>query len=87
MPDLTYAVDLAAPAERVWDFLTRPAEVVTVTDPEAGVRLIAGPDVMAPGTANELEITGFGLPQRVIYEVTAFTPARRRRGRGVHRRR
>ena len=74
MPELNYAVALAAPAADVWDFLIRPAEVVTVTDPGAGVRLLAGPDVMALGTANELEVTGFGLPQRVVYEVTAFEP-------------
>ena len=74
MPEARYAVALAAPAAEVWDFLTRPAEVVTVTDPDAGVRLIAGPDVMELGTANELEVTGFGLPQRVVYEVTQFAP-------------
>ena len=74
MPEARYAVALAAPAAEVWDFLIRPAEVVTVTDPGAGVRLISGPDVMALGTANELEVTGFGLPQRVVYEVTRFAP-------------
>ena len=74
MPEVHYSVALAAPAAEVWEFLTRPAEVVTVTDPEAGVRLMSGPDVMELGTANELEVTGFGLPQRVVYEVTAFDP-------------
>ena len=72
MPDLTYAVALAAPAADVWEFLIRPANVMTVTDPGSGVRLLSGPDVMAPGTANELEVTGFGLPQKVTYEVTTF---------------
>ena len=74
MPEAHYTVALAAPAGDVWDFLTRPDAVASVTDPDAGVRLIDGPAVMAAGTANELEVTGFGLPQRVIYEVTAFAP-------------
>ena len=74
MHELRFDVDLAAPAAEVWDFLIRPASVMTVTDPDGGVRLIDGPEVMAAGTVNELEVTGFGLPQKVIYEVTDFTP-------------
>ncbi|MEM9703011.1 MAG: SRPBCC family protein [Planctomycetota bacterium] len=71
--ELQFSVALAAPAGTVFACLIRPHEVMTLTDPDAGVRLLAGPEVMAEGTANELEITGFGLPQRVIYTVTALT--------------
>ena len=80
MHEVEYTVALAAPVAEVWDFLARPAQVVTVTDPEAGVRLIAGPEIMSLGTANELEVTGFGLPQKVTYEVTAFAPPAGDRG-------
>ena len=73
--EVTRTVRLAAPASAVWDVLTRPAEVMAaLTDPDSGVRLLSGPAVMAPGTATELEVTGFGLPQRVTYEVAALTP-------------
>ena len=70
--ELHFSVALAAPAAEVFDCLIRPAQVMTLTDPAAGVRLLDGPEVMAAGTAHELEITGFGLPQRVVYAVTAF---------------
>ena len=72
MHERRYETRLAAPAAEVFAFLRRPAEVVTVTDPDAGVRLLGGPEVMAVGTANELEVVGFGLPQRVTYTVTAL---------------
>ncbi|NNJ27643.1 SRPBCC family protein [Alienimonas chondri] len=70
--ELESTVALAASPAEVFACLIRPAEVMTLTDPSAGVRLLRGPDVMAEGTANELEITGFGVPQRVIYTVTGF---------------
>ena len=72
MHEVRSTLALAAPAAEVFAFLRRPADVMTVTDPDAGVRLLSGPEVMAVGTANELEITGFGLPQRVTYTVTAL---------------
>ncbi len=70
--ELEFSVALAAAPAEVFALLIRPAEVMTLTDPSAGVRLLNGPGAMAMGTANELEITGFGVPQRVIYTVTAF---------------
>ena len=70
--EVRLSVALAAAPAEVFACLVRPAEVMTLTDPSAGVRLLGGPEVMAPGTANELEITGYGVPQRVVYTVTAF---------------
>ena len=72
MHERRYETRLAAPAAEVFAFLRRPTDVVTVTDPGAGVRLLTGPEEMALGTANELEVSGFGLPMRVTYTVTAF---------------
>ncbi|MFH5806265.1 SRPBCC family protein [Alienimonas sp. DA493] len=70
--ELEFSVALAATPAEVFACLIRPAEVMTLTDPNAGVRLLNGPEVMAEGTANELEVVGFGVPQRVVYTVTAF---------------
>ncbi|QDT15561.1 SRPBCC family protein [Alienimonas californiensis] len=70
--ELHFTVALAAAPAEIFACLIRPEEVMTLTDPNAGVRLRSGPKVMAAGTANELEITGFGVPQRVVYTVTAF---------------
>ena len=74
MTEYKTAVALAAPPSEVFDFLTRPADVMDVTDPSAGITLLSGPEVMAAGTANELEVRGYGPTQRVTYTVTAFEP-------------
>ena len=74
MPEYTTAVRLAAPPNEVFEFLTRPDNVMGVTDPSAGISLLSGPEAMARGTSNELEVRGYGPTQRVTYTVTAFDP-------------
>ena len=70
--ELQYTLALAAPPAEVFAFLIRPANGLTLTDPDAGVRWLSGPEVMTRGSVNELEVRGFGLPRRVVYEVAAF---------------
>ena len=70
--ELRSALALAAPPAEVFAFLIRPANGPTLTDPDAGVRWLSGPEVMTRGSVNELEVRGFGLPRRVVYEVAAF---------------
>ncbi len=63
---------LAAPAEEIFDFLIRPENVIRVTAPNAGLKPVAAPDVLEQGSRIELELSGFGPPQRFLYEVTEF---------------
>ncbi len=63
---------LAAPPEEVFDFLIRPENVIRVTAPDAGLRPVGAPEVLAQGSRIELELTGLGPPQRFLYEVTEF---------------
>ena len=70
--ELQSALALAAPPAEVFAFLIRPANGPTLTDPDAGVRWLSGPEVMTRGSVNELEVRGFGLPRCVVYEVAAF---------------
>ena len=59
MPEYTTAVRLAAPPTEVFDYLTRPENVMAVTDASAGITLLSGPEVMGRRTSNELEVRGF----------------------------
>lgn len=63
---------LAAPAEEIFDFLIRPENVIRVTAPNAGLKPVAAPEIFEQGSRIELELTGYGPPQRFLYEVTEF---------------
>jgi ligand-binding SRPBCC domain-containing protein len=63
---------LAAPAEAIFDFLIRPENVIRVTAPNAGLKPVSSPDVLEQGSRIELELSGYGPPQRFLYEVTEF---------------
>lgn len=65
-------VIVAAPADEVFDFLIRPENVIRVTAPSSGLKPVGAPDILEQGSRIELELTGFGPPQRFLYEVTEF---------------
>lgn len=63
---------LKAPAEQVFDFLVRPENVIKVTAPSVALKPVTAPDVLERGSRIELELSGFGPPQRFLYEVIEF---------------
>lgn len=63
---------LAAQPEEIFDFLIRPDNVIKVTAPNSGLRPVASPDIFERGSRIELELSGFGPPQRFLYEVIEF---------------
>jgi ligand-binding SRPBCC domain-containing protein len=65
-------ITLAAPPEEIFDFLIRPENVIRVTAPNAGIKPISSPEILEQGSRIELELTGYGPPQRFTYEVTEF---------------
>ena len=65
-------VTLAAPPEDIFDFLVRPENVIRVTAPNVALRPVAAPEVFEQGSRIELELSGFGPPQRFLYEVIEF---------------
>jgi len=65
-------VVLAAPPDEVFDFLVRPENVIRVTAPGSGLKTVSAPEIFEQGSRIELELTGFGPPQRFLYEVTEF---------------
>ena len=63
---------LAAPADEIFDFLIRPENVIRVTAPDVALKPVTAPEVFEQGSRIELELSGFGPPQRFLYEVTEF---------------
>ncbi len=72
MASLRTETILAAPAEEIFDFLIRPENVIRVTAPNSGLKPVAAPEVLEQGSRIELELSGFGPPQRFLYEVSEF---------------
>lgn len=65
-------LQLAVSPEEIFDFLSRPENAAKITAPEAGLRTVVAPEVLEHGSRIELELTGFGPPQRFVYEVIEF---------------
>jgi ligand-binding SRPBCC domain-containing protein len=72
MPLLEASVSIRCPIERVFDFLTLSDNFAKIVPVDLQVRLVQSPGRLALGSRFEVQITGFGMPQNVIYEITAF---------------
>jgi ligand-binding SRPBCC domain-containing protein len=65
---------LARPVEEVFDFLCNPANLIRVTPPELHMRLVDGPPRLELGSRITLQGRRWGIPQRIVSEVTALEP-------------
>jgi ligand-binding SRPBCC domain-containing protein len=74
MPVFESTTILACPVERVWDFLCHPANLVLVSPPEMHLRLVEGPERLHLGARITIAGRRWGIPQRIVSEVTAFEP-------------
>jgi ligand-binding SRPBCC domain-containing protein len=64
----------ARPVAEVFDFFAQPANLVRVSPPELHMRLVEGPERLALGSRITLKGRRWGIPHRVVSEVTAFEP-------------
>jgi ligand-binding SRPBCC domain-containing protein len=62
------------PVEEVFAFFRDPANLVRVSPPDLCMRLVEGPAQLALGSRVVLQGRRWGVPQRVVSEVTAFDP-------------
>jgi ligand-binding SRPBCC domain-containing protein len=72
MPHFEQTMRLSRPVAEVFDFFARPANLVRVSPPELHLRLIEGPERLELGARLTLRGWRWGVPQRVVSEVTAF---------------
>jgi ligand-binding SRPBCC domain-containing protein len=74
MPSFESADEYAVPPAAVFALLRRPAVLVQLAPPEMRLQVESGPDELGFGSRLVLRGRRWGVPQRVVSEVTAFEP-------------
>ena len=77
MPHFEMVENLPAPLSRVFDFFSRPANLVTISPPELHFQLLSGPEQLHLGARVSLQGRRWGLSQRLVSEVTIWEPENR----------
>ena len=72
MASLEAQIQIYSSIEEVFDFLARSENFLKIIPPELKVQVVAAPERLTLGSRFEVQIAGFGVPQKVIYEVTNF---------------
>jgi ligand-binding SRPBCC domain-containing protein len=76
MPHFEKTTILACPVAEVFEFLSRPANLVEVTPPEFNMHLVEGPERLVLGARIVLQGRRWGFSQRVVSKITALEPDR-----------
>jgi ligand-binding SRPBCC domain-containing protein len=74
MPVFEAAQTFPGRPEDVFDFFTRPANVLAAYPPELRLRLEEAPERLGPGARLKVRGRRWGVPHRAVSEVTAFEP-------------
>lgn len=72
MPIFTAATVLSCSPEQAWEFLIRPTNLLRVSPPDLNVTLVDAPEVLQLGSRFTVEVSRWGVSQRIVSEVTAF---------------
>ncbi|HEX5270708.1 MAG TPA: SRPBCC family protein [Gemmataceae bacterium] len=74
MPVFEASLVVPRPAEEVFRFFRDPANLVRISPPELHMALVEGPPLIGLGSRVVLKGRRWGVPQRVVSEITAFDP-------------
>jgi ligand-binding SRPBCC domain-containing protein len=74
MPSFDAVLTVPRPLAEVFEFFLDPANLVRVSPPELHMRLVEGPRRLQLGSVIVLQGRRWGVPQRVVSEITAFEP-------------
>jgi ligand-binding SRPBCC domain-containing protein len=74
MPVFEASLVLPRPLQEVFDFFRSPANLVRISPPELHLALVEGPALVELGSRVVLKGRRWGIPQRVVSEITAFEP-------------
>jgi ligand-binding SRPBCC domain-containing protein len=72
MPVFEAELNYSREVQEVFDFFRQPANLVRVSPPELNMRLAEGPERLELGSRITLLGRRWGVPQRVVSEVTAY---------------
>jgi ligand-binding SRPBCC domain-containing protein len=74
VPTFDASLCFPRPLAQVFEFFRDPANLVRVSPPQLHMRLVQGPERIAMGSRLVFRGRRWGIPQRVVSEVTAFEP-------------
>jgi ligand-binding SRPBCC domain-containing protein len=74
MPMFEASQVIPRPVEEVFDFFRAPANLIAISPPELHMALVEGPPLIELGSRVVLKGRRWGIPQRVVSEITAFEP-------------
>jgi ligand-binding SRPBCC domain-containing protein len=74
MPVFEASQVLPRPLEEAFDFFRSPANLVRISPPELHMALVEGPALVELGSRIVLKGRRWGIPQRIVSEITAFEP-------------
>src|SRR5258708_20377055 len=74
MPVFEASHEFPRPVAEVFAFFRDPANLVRISPPELHMRLVEGPPLIELGSRVVLKGRRWGIPQRVVSEITAFDP-------------
>ena len=70
-------ITLPVSREKVFDFLVRTENLLQLIPPDAGMRVVAVPEILKLGSRLELQATAFGQSLKIVHEITELVaPAR-----------
>jgi ligand-binding SRPBCC domain-containing protein len=72
MPHFEMVEKLAAPLSQVFDFFSRPANLLKISPPELHFQLLSAPEQLQLGSRVTLQGRRWGLSQRLVSEVTLW---------------
>lgn len=74
MPHFESIQTFPKPIAEVFDFFRQPASLVRVTPPDLHMKVIEGPDRIELGARVVLQGRRWGIPQRIVSEITTYEP-------------
>lgn len=74
MPQFDSAQTFPKPLAEVFDFFRQTASLVRVTPPDLHMKIVEGPERLELGSRIVLQGRRWGIPQRLVSEITAYEP-------------
>jgi ligand-binding SRPBCC domain-containing protein len=74
MPVFEHVTELRCPPAKVFEFISRPANLLAVSPPDLHLRLVDGPERLALGARITVRGRRWGVSQSITSEVTALEP-------------
>jgi ligand-binding SRPBCC domain-containing protein len=74
MPRFEMVERLSASVSQVFDFFSRPANLLKISPPELHFQLLSAPEQLQLGARVTLQGRRWGISQRVVNEVTLWQP-------------